>query len=64
LAGWIVVIVDMSLVTVVLVLFPGIVLVAMEQRRVVVFMAVVVRSVVERAERSTGVMVGDVIVVV
>ena len=58
------VIVDMRLVTVILVLLRGIVLMAMEQRRVVVLMAVVVRSMVERAEGSAGVVMRDVIVVV
>ena len=48
----------------VVVLVGRIVVMAMDERRVVVIVAVVVRAVLELAERPTGVVVRDVIVIV
>ncbi len=59
-----VVIVNVRLLVVILVLLGGIVVVAMKERRVVVLMAVIVGAVLELAERTAGVVVRHVVVIV
>ncbi|MGH2379698.1 MAG: hypothetical protein ACRDG7_00525 [Candidatus Limnocylindria bacterium] len=54
----------MCLLAVILVFLARIMVVAMKERRVVVLVAVIVRAVIERAERSAGVVVGHVVVIV
>jgi len=59
-----VVIVNMGLFVVVLVLLAGIVVVAMKERGMVVLMAVIVGAVLELAERTAGVVVRHVVMIV
>ena len=59
-----VVVVDVGLLAVVLVLLAGIVMVPVQEGRVIVLVAVVVRSMLELTERAARVVVGHVVVIV